>query len=970
MNTSQTFFKRHFIFMQLILIAFISISAVKAQTSSVDLSFNAIPEKNSTSTANFTLQPDNKIIVFGNFQVVNGAVRSQIARLNPDGSLDATFNCATCNFNISNALLQPDGKIVVSGSTNNLIPVVYRLNADGSRDASFTSPIATVMGSAFVNTIQPDGKILVTHSGYIGGFFFAELYRLNTDGTVDTTFTRISVGSGRLVRTYPVKISVAPDGKILVATNTTSASNTAGDIRRYNANGTADSTFEPPNIVGADGFPGFNRSLINDFDIQSDRSIVIVGRFVSVNAVSRLNVAKLLPTGNVDLSFNSSNIGQANRVRILPDGKVLISSSNQFYRLNTDGSLDISFTSPTNITLINNWMFDSAGRIFLYGVFLENGVSVSKFARLNQNGSIESSFTVTFGVVASTTAIAVQADGKVVFAGDFIRVNGVPRVSIARVNADGNLDTTFNSGTGFNGTVSKILIQSDGKILVVGTFSNYNGTPRAGIARLNADGSLDTNFNPINSSNTFLTVNTIALQSDGKILIGGVFNSVGGQTRTGIARLNADGSLDASFNPTFGNAAIQSILVQSDGKIMVGGTFSGVNGFSRTNLARLNTDGSLDSSFNAANNSIITFGVRQIEVQTDERYLILTNKTIVRLNSSGATDSTFTSPTFLSPENTINQFLVQPDDSILIGGSFSQINNVPRLNFARLRPDGTLDIGFFPSGANGAVRTIVRQADGRILVGGDFSIIGDVTRLSVARLNIIPVRAPFTLFDFDGDGKADISVFRPSNGYWYRINSSSGQWSSILFGVSSDKIVPADYDGDGRTDLAVYRNGTWYIQQSTAGFTGVSFGDANDIPVPADYDGDGRADIAVFRPSNGVWYIMRSSLGFLGIQFGQNDDKPTLGDFDGDRKSDIAVFRPSNGFWYRINSSTGQWNSIPFGMANDLVVPADYDGDGKTDIAVFRPSNGVWYLQRNTAGYTGVLFGISEDSPLPNAFVR
>ncbi len=967
MNTSQTFFKRHFIFMQLILIAFISISAVKAQTSSVDLSFNAIPEKNSTSTANFTLQPDNKIIVFGNFQVVNGAVRSQIARLNPDGSLDATFNCATCNFNISNALLQPDGKIVVSGSTNNLIPVVYRLNADGSRDASFTSPIATVMGSAFVNTIQPDGKILVTHSGYIGGFFFADLYRLNSDGTFDTTFTRVGVGSGRLglVLTAPKKISVAPDGKILVATNTTSFGNSVGELRRYNANGAPDSTFEPPVLVGAIGTPDSRRSFINDFDVQSDGNIVIVGRFVTVNGVSRQNIARLLPGGNVDLSFNSPNLGEPNRVEILPDGKVLVSTANRFYRLNADGSLDNSFTSPTNITQINNWMLDSAGRIVLYGSFLENGVNVSRFARLNQDGSVESSFTTTFGVAASITAIGVQPDGKVVFAGDFIRVNGVPRISIVRVNADGSLDTTFNSGSGFSNYnyVTEIIVQPDGKILVAGNFRSFNGIFRPRLVRLNADGSLDYTFAP--NLVDVGEVNTMVLQSDGKILIGGYLQIGGGQGRGGLFRLNADGSFDTSFNPVFGSTTIRSIVVQSDGKIMVGGSFNYVNGFYINNLVRLNADGSLDASFSAANATIDTFSARQIGVQTDGRYLISTYDTIVRLNASGSTDSSFISPTFQFSGSVDIQFLVQADNSILVGGSFTQINSVPRLYFARLRPNGTLDGNFFPTGANGLVRTIVRQTDGRILVGGDFSIIGDVTRLGIARLNVGPVRAPFTPFDFDGDGKADISVFRPSNGYWYRINSSSGQWSSILFGVSSDKIVPADYDGDGRTDLAVYRNGTWYIQQSTAGFTGVSFGDANDIPVPADYDGDGRADIAVFRPSNGVWYIMRSSLGFLGIQFGQNDDKPTLGDFDGDRKSDIAVFRPSNGFWYRINSSTGQWNSIPFGMANDLVVPADYDGDGKTDIAVFRPSNGIWYLQRSTAGFTGILFGISEDKPVP-----
>jgi len=326
--------------------------------------------------------------------------------------------------------------------------------------------------------------------------------------------------------------------------------------------------------------------------------------------------------------------------------------------------------------------------------------------------------------------------------------------------------------------------------------------------------------------------------------------------------------------------------------------------------------------------------------------------------------------------------------------------------FVILKNDGTDAInGTFLNAPEGATFGAALNAAYRITYRG-----GDGNDVAITRVN----RANF---DFDGDGKSDVSVFRPAGGFWYELLSRNGNFASQQFGLSDDKIVPADYDGDAKTDIAVFRpsNGVWYrVRSSDNTFSAVQFGTNGDVPVPNDYDGDGKADIAVFRPSNGTWYELRSldnqfyaqqfgigtdkplvgdfngdGIGdlavyrngnwylmespagtFRAVQFGLAADAPTPADYDGDGATDIAVFRPSNGVWYRLNSGSGNsFAAVQFGVAEDKPVPADYDGDGKSDIAVFRPSNSIWYLLRSTAGFGAVQFGQSGDKPIPNAFV-
>lgn len=223
-------------------------------------------------------------------------------------------------------------------------------------------------------------------------------------------------------------------------------------------------------------------------------------------------------------------------------------------------------------------------------------------------------------------------------------------------------------------------------------------------------------------------------------------------------------------------------------------------------------------------------------------------------------------------------------------------------------------------------------------------------------------------YDFDGDGKSDLSVFRPSSGIWFlsRLNANIG-YSSVQFGQVSDKLAPADYDGDGKTYVTVYRAGTWFVQRSRLGLTSIQYGASDDIPVPADYDADRKNDLAVYRPSNGTWYVFNQITGQYGSQqWGLLTDKPVVADYDGDGRADYAVFRPSNGTWYLLRSRDG-FSSAQWGEATVLPVQADYDG--RTHIGVFRPSNGTWYLLNSTEGFAAVQFGDTADRPIPNAIV-
>ncbi|MDX2305551.1 MAG: T9SS type A sorting domain-containing protein [Microscillaceae bacterium] len=732
------------------------------------------------------VQPDGKILAAGYFTSYNGINCNSVIRLNVDGSLDTNFNSALSSGSYANSLaIQPDGKILVGGIFWSIHGIsfygVTRLDTDGSLDTTF---IFNTYASISSIAVQPDGKIIVAGLLYsYNNIAQNGIARLNSDGSLDQSF---DPGSGPLYSNSVNTIVLQSDGKMIIGGSFTSFNGSVvNKIARLNPDGSVDKNFNTEGEFGDSYF-----TEVNTLILQTDGKVLAGGQFKSYQGVSRNNIIRLNIDGSLDQSFDPG-IGFDSTVTSLnlySDGRILAAgrfsnyngtSRGRIARLNSNGTLDDSFNPESGFDYpVNTTILQQDDKILAAGNFKSyNGIVRTRIAYLKDDGSLNLQiFNEGISVMGFNNYVyctATQSDGKILVGGQFSSYNGIVRVGIARLNKNGSLDMSFDPKKGFNffeqtGSVYSIFPLEDGKILVGGVFTNYDGIMSKGIARLNADGSFDDSFGTDEklSGVGIPGAKSFAIQSDGKILIGGFFKSYKGVARKGILRLNVDGSLDSSFDPGtgfgdgigFGNGSyissdITNIIPLEDGKILVGGFFTSYNGTVRNGIIRLHANGSLDTSFDPNNGFSSDFSdstpyIQALAVLPNKKILVGgdfksyqgdTHNRIIRLNDDGSIDQSFNSGAGF--DAAVRAFAIQPNGKIIVAGYFNTYDGIPSGNIVRLNPDGSIDNGFNSgSGFNAlkdyydAVFSLILQPDGKIVVGGGFTSYNGVGRNRIARL--------------------------------------------------------------------------------------------------------------------------------------------------------------------------------------------------------------------------------------------
>lgn len=659
------------------------------------------------------------------------------------GKVDINFNSFDDGLNgdgfdnpVRTLSLQSDNKLIVGGDYLNLngisAPCLSRLESDGTIDNSFN--IGTgFKGKVYDSYIQNDGKIIIAGSFTVfNGSNTGRLIRLNEDGSHDTTLnTSIGATDGIIY-----KISLQPDGKIIIVGSFTKYNNTTVNrIARILPNGSLDTSF----LTGKGSAVN-----ITNAEVLANGKIILSGNFTEFNGFSTNKIVRLNQDGSIDASFNIGT-GFNNDVNAMlqqPDGKIILggkftsyngNTANRIIRINEDGTPDTDFLSGTGFSAdaVQTIKMDSFGNIMVGGSFKGSydNKEVNRVAFLNSNGTLKTDFDIGSGPgSASVFAFANASDGSWYIGGSFSVFDGQNQGRLAKVNSDGEHDTGYlASGVGFDNTVQKVLSLENKKTMVFGSFTKFNGILAPRIIRLLENGLSDNSFNSGKTGANNL-IKTVVVQSDNKIVLGGNFTKYNEKTCNRIVRILPDGEIDNTFNTGSGFKSQVYALCMQENKIIVAGNFTTYNDAPVGRIVRLMEDGSRDPGFNAGLGADAI--IEAVLNQPDGKILVAGRfntfdgqsfSRLVRLNYDGTIDNSFRVGDGF--DKYVYTIALQSDNKIIIGGSFVTYNGVSQKRILRLNTNGSLDTTF-ESGtgfSNADVLSLLVQPDDRILVGGNFS---------------------------------------------------------------------------------------------------------------------------------------------------------------------------------------------------------------------------------------------------------
>jgi uncharacterized delta-60 repeat protein len=689
------------------------------------------------------LQPDGKIYITGWISSYNGELRTRLARLNPDGSLDESFDPGdVLDYGPRNAVeVQSDGKVLTAGYNDYS---VIRLNTDGTIDQGFQTGSTwnwdfTNGGSVYALECQPDGKVLAGGDfSYYNGYVRNGLIRLESNGARDVGFMVPNDCYG--IRA----IAVQPDGRVLIAGGFIAYGGVSRrKVARLNPDGSLDTSFDPG--LGAN-------AIVHSMALLPDGRILLGGEFVSFNGVACNRLIRLDDQGNIDPSFDPAlgPNGPVRSVAVQPDGRILIAGTfttcsggarRNVARLEADGSLDDSFGQESGADDdVHAIGLQQDGSVLVVGAFNDiNGFARHGVCRLRASGAVDEGFCPAppTGANGSVYDIDVISGDRILVVGVFTEYGRWTRKYVMRLLPDGDTDLSFALSSSFNGSVNQCIGMVGDQVLIRGYFSRYGTTDRRQVALLNSSGELDQEFDPGSRMNG--SVYAVAVQNE-MVFVAGTFTSYDGVERHKLARVFLNGDLDGSFVPdSLGFQRITGVTVQHDNKVVVTGLVS--TSPLRYGIARLLPDGDMDPGF------VTCMAIDQftsiLALLPDGKIIATVNTPtnvcgsswgrLVRLNANGTIDPTFDPGD--GPNNAVRRVEVLADGRLVIGGWFTAYDGVGCGRLARVNVDGSLDESFDTgTGANANVLAIAQGSDERLLIGGDFTTYDGVARSRIARV--------------------------------------------------------------------------------------------------------------------------------------------------------------------------------------------------------------------------------------------